>query len=189
MSAVVIDPPGDVIAERQRLGLDLFDEVWDGEYHMVPAPSWEHQRLVTRLVQALLPVADALGLETIHEFNVLPPGAADFSDFRVPDLVVFDAAVAEQRAVMGGAALVVEIRSPGDESFAKLPFFERVGVGEVLIVDRDDKAVRRWVRGPAGLVERAPDPAGRHHLRCLPVAVSGSGGRLEVATARSLVRI
>jgi len=34
---------------------------------------------------------------------------------------------------------VVEIRSPGDESFEKLPFYAKLGVPEVWIIDRDTK--------------------------------------------------
>ena len=38
------------------------------------------------------------------------------------------------------AALVVEIRSPGDDSYRKLPFYAARGVREVLIVHRDRRA-------------------------------------------------
>ncbi|MBO0835758.1 MAG: hypothetical protein J2P28_09590 [Actinobacteria bacterium] len=42
MSTVVLDPvPAEVeelIERRRALGLDLFDEVWAGTYHMAPAP-------------------------------------------------------------------------------------------------------------------------------------------------------
>jgi len=30
------------IERRRSLGQDLFDEVWDEEYHVVPGPSAEH---------------------------------------------------------------------------------------------------------------------------------------------------
>jgi hypothetical protein len=33
------------IARRRALGQDVFDEVWDGEYHVVPGPSAEHGRV------------------------------------------------------------------------------------------------------------------------------------------------
>jgi Uma2 family endonuclease len=36
---------------------------------------------------------------------------------------------------------VIEVRSPNDESYEKLPFFAKLGVGAVIIVDRDTKRV------------------------------------------------
>jgi Uma2 family endonuclease len=39
----------------------------------------------------------------------------------------------------GGPDAVVEIHSPGDESYEKFPFYAAVGVREVLVIDRDTK--------------------------------------------------
>jgi Uma2 family endonuclease len=180
MDAVIIGVPADLIAERQRLGLDIRDEVWDGEYHMVPMPKDEHQRLGIELVVLLYPLVRAAGLQMRYESNLFPPSDSGRNDYRVPDLVVFGSERRQERGVVGAASLVVEIRSPGDESFEKLPFFERLGVGEVLIIDRDSKAVRRWVNGPEGLVESAGDGAGRHALGCLPVELWNEGETLVV---------
>jgi Uma2 family endonuclease len=171
MDLVVIDPPADLIAERQRLGLDVFDEVWDGEYHMVPGPSGEHQRIGGELFVALHPIVRSAGLLLRYEFNLIPPDEPGWRDFRVPDLVVCRDDVYAERGAIGPASLVVEIRSPGDESFRKLPFYERLGVGEVLIIERDTKAVRRWANGLGGLVETSSDVDGRHTLDCLPVSI------------------
>ena len=88
----------------------------------------------------------------------------------MPDIVVFRPELDGDRGVIGPASLAVEIRSPGDESFEKLPFYERLGVEEVLIIDRDTKVVRRWVNGEGGLEETEPDEGGFHWLDCLPVA-------------------
>jgi len=178
MDVVVIDPPADLIAERQRLGLDNHDEVWDGEYHMVPAASGEHQRTILRLGMVWYPLAEAAGLEIRHEWNLIPEGEPGWNDFRVPDLIVLPPETYSERGAIGPVALVVEIRSPGDESFLKLPFFERLGVGEVLIIDRDTKVVRRWVNGPDGLLESAGDGAGRHALNCLPIELWNEGETL-----------
>lgn len=190
MQHVVIDPPAAVLAERARLGLDVFDEVWNGEYHMVPTPTNEHQRLGARLLIAAYPVAEAAGLEVRYEFNLLPADAVGFEDFRVPDLVVFHPSVGAEEGVRGPASLVVEIRSPGDESFEKLPFFDRIGVGEVLIIDRDTKAVRRWARVAGGpLAEVAPAADGEHRLACLPLALRTEGEILVVDAAGTEHRI
>jgi Uma2 family endonuclease len=173
MAAVLVDPPEDLIAERQRLGLDRFDEVWNGRYHVVPAPSDEHQRVVLELILALTPIARSIGLELRHESNLIPPGARGWSDYRVPDLVVAPPSALGELGVVGAPSLVVEVRSPGDESFEKLPFFDAVGALEVLVVDRDTKWVRRWARLDARLVEVDADADGRHVLATLPVAVAG----------------
>ena len=42
----------------------------------------------------------------------------------------------------GGPTVVVEIRSPGDETMEKLPFYAQLGVPEVWIVDRDTQIAR-----------------------------------------------
>ena len=42
------------------------------------------------------------------------------------------------------AAIVVEIVSPGDETWQKLPFFAAHEVDEVLIVDPEERAIR-WL--------------------------------------------
>jgi Uma2 family endonuclease len=44
------------------------------------------------------------------------------------------------------AAFVVVILSPEDESRAKLPFYFRVGVEEVLLVDPDERTIEWLVR-------------------------------------------
>jgi len=183
MDVVVIDPPADLIAERQRLGLDHHDEVWDGDYHMLPAASGEHQRTILRLAMSLFSTIESAGLEVLTEWNLIPVGEPGWNDFRVPDLVVFPPSIRHDRGAIGAATLVVEIRSPGDESFEKLPFFERLGVGEVLIIDRDTKVVRRWVDGPDGLTESEGDGAGRHALDCLPVELWNEGEKLVVLIA------
>ena len=41
--------------------------------------------------------------------------------------------------------MVVEIRSPGDETMEKLPFYAQLGVPEVWIIDRDTKVPELYV--------------------------------------------
>jgi Uma2 family endonuclease len=45
------------------------------------------------------------------------------------------------------AALVLEIISPGDETWEKLDFYAAHGVEELLIVDPEEKVVSWMVRG------------------------------------------
>ena len=143
MPTLVLDPPPQALQElqvcRRRSGLDRFDEVWEGVLHMVPAPSGEHADLKQQLAEVLGPAARAAGLSAaMGEFNL---GDSE-SDFRVPDGAIHRT---RPRGVWHTtAALVVEIVSPGDESWQKLPFYAAHQVDEVLIVDRADRSIH-WL--------------------------------------------
>jgi Uma2 family endonuclease len=139
MTTVVLGtPPPELEAlkeRRHRSGLDRLDEVWEGVYHMVPAPSHAHASVSAQLLIALGSVAGAAGLEPTSEFNL---GESE-SDFRVPDGGL-------HRPGASGiwhatAALVIEVVSPGDESWKKLPFFAAHDVDEVLIVDPAKRSI------------------------------------------------
>jgi Uma2 family endonuclease len=129
-----VDPK--LLAERARLGLDRWDEMWDGELHMVPPPNGNHQRFGTELLLVLAPLARARGVSMSYETGLFRLE----TDYRVPDLACYTADHASKRGAEG-AELVVEIRSPGDETMVKLPWYLTHGCGEVLIIDRDSLAV------------------------------------------------
>ena len=143
MPTLVLDPAPhelDALLERRRRsGLDRLDEVWEGVYHMVPGPSFGHARVSQQLAVLLDDPARAAGLVAVMSiFNL---GDSD-QDFRVPDGGL-------HRPGVGGmwiptAALVVEIVSPGDESWQKLPFYAQRGVDELLIVDPAQRTVH-WL--------------------------------------------
>ncbi len=153
---VFLEAPEQLLAERRRLGLDGRDEMWEGELHMVPPPSFGHQRRASCLLRALGPVVDGLGLEVVPEAGLYE---ADDS-WRVPDLVVVRADQISHRGVEGGAVLAVEIRSPGDETDAKLAFYARFGVEELLVVDRDTATVELFRLADDVLATVAADMAG-----------------------------
>lgn len=180
MRVVILDAPESLIAERHRLGHDLFDEVWEGEYHMVPFPTNEHQRMLLRLSVLLNPLAEDAGLEVRTQFGLYDPDVPDDSDYRGPDVVLFRPEHATERGVEGRAELVIEVRSPHDESFAKLGFYERVGVQEFLIVDRDTKALHHWVRQHGRLVETDTPVV---TLRAVPARLWTDGPTLVIETA------
>jgi Uma2 family endonuclease len=143
MPTVVLDPaPHEIEAlreRRRRSGLDRLDEVWEGVLHMVPAPSHRHAEIAQQLAELLGPPARAAGLEpTMHQFNL---GDSE-EDFRVPDGGLHRPGAGELWHPT--AALVVEIVSPGDESWQKLPFYSSHRVDEVLIVDPQEHAVH-WL--------------------------------------------
>jgi Uma2 family endonuclease len=135
-------PPAEVRAllqRRKHLQLDRKDEVWEGVLHVVPAPWHGHAAIAQQLAVIFDAPARATGLEpTMHHFSL----GDSSDDFRVPDGGLHRPDAAEMWHPT--AALVVEIVSPGDESWEKLPFHAAHHVDEVLIVDPDAKAVH-WL--------------------------------------------
>jgi Uma2 family endonuclease len=127
----MLDVPESLLDERRRLGLDVFDEVWEGVLHMVPPPSGEHQRLELELGAVLLAAAKRRGLVASNETGLF----ASDDDYRVPDIVVSQPANCSHRGVDDTAVLVVELRSPHDETDEKLPWYAARRVTEVLVVD------------------------------------------------------
>jgi Uma2 family endonuclease len=140
----VSDPPPaveDWLMERRALGQDLYDEVWEGEYHVAPGPGGGHADIQIQLAVTLVPLATRAGLIVRGPTNIGGP-----SDFRVPDL-----SFSQERADLvwyPSAAIVVEIVSPGDESRRKFDFYHRMRVDEVLIVDPASRTVEWFERGP-----------------------------------------
>ena len=96
--AVMLDVPTRLLAERKRLGHDRFDEMWEGELHMVPPPSEEHQRIGSASVRLLVPLADDAGLHVRYETGLFDPSQPADESYRQPDLVVFDESVRSRAA-------------------------------------------------------------------------------------------
>jgi Uma2 family endonuclease len=139
MRTLILDPPsaglGELLERRRRSGLDRLDEMWEGVYHMVPAPSHAHGDLESQLHTIIRPLAHRAGLTMTGQCNL---GEGEH-DFRVPDGAL-------HRPGASGtwhptAALVIEIVSPGDESWEKLPFYAAHHVDEVLIADPQERSV------------------------------------------------
>jgi Uma2 family endonuclease len=162
---VVSDPPpGDFAAlleRRRRSGVDLHDEVWEGILHVNPGPHARHGDVQAQVMALLDPRARAAGLTPLGESNI---GGED--DFRVPDGML--QRPGPHRLFSPTAALVLEVVSPGDETWDKLAFYAARGVEELLIVDPQERAVH-WlalVGGEylpierSGLVELGPAELG-----------------------------
>lgn len=139
MPTLILDPPPhqleELLERRRQMGADRHDEVWEGVYHMVPGPSMPHADIAHQVAVLLDPPARAAGLRVTLEFNV----GLDKDNFRVPDLGV-------HRELRSGtwiptAAIVVEILSPTDEAWQKLPFYAERGVDELLFVDPGERSV------------------------------------------------
>jgi len=122
------------LERRRRAGVDRFDEVWEGRYVVAPDPHSNHGEVMGELHALLKPVARRLGLRPALTFNLGRP-----DDFRIPDggLLPGPAGVWHDTAV-----LVVEVLSPQDMTFDKLDFYTAHGVGELLVVDWQDRSVR-----------------------------------------------
>ncbi len=143
MRAVLLDVSPAELAHRKAIGADRWDEMWEGVLHMTPAPGNEHQRMLDRLIAFLLPLLERTGRGTLRSgINVFDESSLEES-YRIPDATFVgagrEAILADDGVRGGGPDSVIEIRSPGDESYEKLPFYARLGVREVLILDRDTK--------------------------------------------------
>lgn len=151
MKTVVLGPPPceieTLIARRQKLGLDGFDEMWEGDYHMAPMAHSRHGYLDQVMAELLGPYARRAGLVMTGPFNLGPHK----TDFRVPDRGLHRGR--PDAVWVPTAAMVVEVLSPEDETFEKLPFYAARGVDEVLVVDPDTCRVRVMVRHGDGYRE------------------------------------
>lgn len=133
------------LAQRRRIGADRKDEVWDGVLHMTPAPSFEHQRIVDDLVVFLVPLVKRTRRGTLRSGVNVCGAPTGWHNFRVPDLTFVAAGreeiIAQDGVRFGGPDAVIEVRSPGDETYEKLPFFASLRIGDVIVIDRDSKRV------------------------------------------------
>lgn len=139
MRTLILDPPSagleELLDRRRRAEADRSDEVWEGVYHMVPAPSGEHADIEAQLLALLRAPAAAAELTVTGQFNL---GESDH-DYRVPDGGLHRH---RPRGVWHQtAALVAEIVSPGDETWEKLRFYAVHQVDELLIVDPQERSV------------------------------------------------
>jgi Uma2 family endonuclease len=143
MTTLIIDPEWEemVLEERRASGADRYDEVWDGVYVMSPMANDEHQEIGTRLAGIYDYV---LGWDARCQVRA-GVNVSDRKDnwrknYRVPEVAVFLAgtkAINKRTHWLGGPDQAVEVISPADRTRDNLPFYEKVGTREVLLVDRD----------------------------------------------------
>ncbi len=148
MKAVMPEALPDVLAMRRRTGADRWDEMWEGVLHMPPMPNRNHQEL-EGAIEAWLRVhwTRPRGNKVYHQINLASIGGWP-NDYRIPDLLLLTPdrlAIDRNEYFEGPPTAVVEIRSPGDETAEKMPFYAKLSVPEVWVVDRDSKVPELFV--------------------------------------------
>ena len=129
-----------LIKERQERGIDQHDEVWEGVYMMSPYADDEHQGLIHRFELAFGLVLTFSGRAEVRPGVNVSDREEDWDhNFRVPDVAIYlkdTGAKCFGPFWKGGPDFGVEIVSKNDKTRDKLEFYAKVGVRELLIVDR-----------------------------------------------------
>ncbi len=149
MKVVILDASESMIEERRHAGSDRRDEMWEGVYHMVPPPNEEHQVIVDGLFVHLSVYFAKHKLGVLRTIKGVREAGNPKLNYRVPEWIAIRAGregMLKKRSsyVDDGPDVVLEVRSPGDETDEKLPFYERVGVREVLIIDPETRHVELY---------------------------------------------
>jgi Uma2 family endonuclease len=159
MRALLLEPDPKWLEERRRLGHDRFDEVWDGVLHVVPSPNAEHQIFEGDLEAVLRPLALAQGFKIVHNLDLLDRDEGE-NNYRQPDIAIVSPNDIIRRGIDGHAELVIEIRSPNDESYEKLPFYEKCKIPEYWIVHPETRAFEVFVLRRGTYVAAKPSDDG-----------------------------
>jgi hypothetical protein len=142
MEAVILDPDlrNRLIRQRRRTGADRFDEVWDRVYVISPEADNLHQQIAFRLACAIDQANGGPSAGTTFTgVNVSDRETHWKRNYRCPDVALFlPGNPAQDRGShwLGGPDFAVEIISPYDRSRHKMQFYAKVGVRELLLIDR-----------------------------------------------------
>jgi len=136
-----------MLKDRRRRGIDYHDEVWDGVHVIIPPPTNRQQEMVGDLGTVLREIiGDKRNGRAYCGVNVSDRKKGWEKNHRVPDVAVIlrgSRAIDCSTHFHGGPDFLVEIDSPGHAAHEKLPFYTRIGVRELLILDRD--STRMWI--------------------------------------------
>ena len=187
MRGVLLEVPQALLDERRRTGMDRFDELWDGEWHLVPTASTAHGRLGRELFKVLEPAAERLGLEGFFDGTGLYRTP---EDYRVPDQQCLRPEVVTHRGTSRGADLVVELRSPDDESYVKLDWYAAMDVREMLVIDVETRVPRVFAGIDRQPMLAQPDDTGAVRSTVLGVTFAPvPGPRLRVVSALGVAEL
>lgn len=180
MRAVLVQVPESLLEQRRRTGMHRFDERWEGVWHLVPTASAAHGILGAALYEVLAPVARRLGLQPFFDGTGL---YRTIDDYRVSDQQYVRPEVVTDRGTGPGADLVVELRSPDDETYAKLDWYAGMSVREVLVVDVETRVPQLFVTVDGRPLAVLPGEDGAVRSQVLGVTFTVVGGpRLRVGT-------
>jgi Uma2 family endonuclease len=150
MAVLVTDPDLEerLIAQRQASGGDRFDEVWEGTYVMAPLANDEHQAIQTGFGAVFQIVIGWAGTGLVRTgVNVSDRDEGWEHNYRCPDVVVFMNGTSARNCDthwVGGPDFAVEVRSRGDRTPQKLPFYASVNVRELLVVERNPWSIELY---------------------------------------------
>jgi Uma2 family endonuclease len=184
MKAVMPAVAPDILELRKRTGADRWDEMWEGVLHMPPMPNRSHQDLEGGLEAFLRRHLKSSKIKVYHQINLTSPRGWP-NNYRIPDLLLVGPARAGidfDEYFEGAPDVVVEIKSPGDETEGKMPFYASLGVPEVWVIHRDTKepavfllkgglyepqspGAGGWAANPFAGIEMRATPAGKLVLR------------------------
>lgn len=144
-----------ILADRLRIEREAsdgaqHDEMWDGIYVMSPLPNNEHLEICAELWLVFRTILreNRAGI-AYNGLNVSDRDEGWTQNYREPDVAVFLAGNPAKNCGThwcGGPDFLVEVLSPNDLSYQKLPFYASIGVREVLIVDRDPWSLELYQR-------------------------------------------
>lgn len=188
MKAVMTSIPKRWFEEHKNSEASQWDEMWEGVLHMPPMPNGMHQDFADDLRAYLKRWwAKPRGGLARRDVNLTAPeNESEWTrNYRIPDLVLVSAdrmGIDKNEYMAGAPLVVVEVRSPGDETYEKFGFYAGLGVPEVWVFDRDTKepevheltdgAYRKraadadgWLRSPASGVEFRHERPGAVRVR------------------------
>jgi Uma2 family endonuclease len=155
MRAVIAQMPKHWVEERKNSEAAQWDEMWNGVLHMPPMPNRLHQRVAKSLMIYLdRHWTPRTGGKVDQEVNLTTPDdeATWTLNYRIPDLVLLDPprfGIDKIEYMVGAPLVVVEIASPGDETYDKFAFYGGLGVPEVWVIHRDTRASEIHLLDPA----------------------------------------
>jgi Uma2 family endonuclease len=156
MRAVIADFPKHWLEERKRSGAHRFDEFWDGVLHVPPPRTSSQQALLGDLLSYLDEQwARPRRCKAHHGVIITTPKdvANWLHNFRIADIVLLDPPrfrIDKNDYMVGAPLVVVEIASPGDETYEKFPFCAGLGVPEVWVIHRDSRTPEIHLLGADG---------------------------------------
>jgi Uma2 family endonuclease len=150
MDVLITDPAffRKLIRRRRESRVDRFDEIWDGVYVVSPLPTDEHQKVCGDIFIAVEMTIGQTGLGEVRFGSPVSDLENKWSqNFRLPDVAAFlpgGPGICKKSHWFGGPDFAVEVISPHDRSRKKFDFYAKVGVKELLLVDRKPWALELY---------------------------------------------